>query len=318
MKKNDFHRLDQILPRCIAILPYVTGLLILRVLLKLLLGPGTKVWDRNSVRARTFVFGVSDLDVTVLSDQELPTSTLLRTLGTAKRVLPFLGEANVYLLKDLAELVPRMNSFELRRDPVLESLTQSAAPVDRIEKLIFLQRMFFSDAFTLQGEPWLRQKKWRHHLELTGLNTPAEQITTETIIQVLGGLLPSRPELPESLGRWLEEARKPEFDVYHADLGGGFRILAPHLYLWFHHDREAEDRKLLEGLTPDERSLIERQIAWEVWGLYCQRPWGQAQQMLEHLSRLTKVRAVLRPGFDEVRENEQLQALFPGSSAVLT
>ncbi len=310
--------MDQILPRGLALFPYSTGLLFLRILLKLLFGPATKVWDRNSVRARTFIFGVSDLDITVLSDRELPAPELCKALKISKRFLPFLGEANVYLATDLKVLVPRMNSFELRRDPVLESVTKVARREDRIEKLIFLQRMFFSDALTLAEGPLLRQKKWRHHLELTGIEVPEGQLTTETVIQALGSLLPSRPGLSGSLRRWMKEFRSPEFDVYHAEMGEGFRILAPHLYLWFHHDREARDRELLESLLSEERALIERQIDWEIWGLYCQRSWLRATQVLEHLERLTKVRAAILPEFDEALEMEQLRALFLGPSAVLT
>ncbi len=318
MKKHHFYRLDQILPRGVALFPYIMGLFFVRLLFKLLFGPTTKIWDRNSVRARTFVFGVSDLDITVFSDRELPAPFLCKALTLSKRVLPFLGEANVYCAVGLKALVTRMNTFELRRDPVFEALTKAARSEDRIEKLVFLQRMFFSDALTLGDGPLLRQKKWRHHLELTGIKEPGGLLKTETIIQILGSLLPSRPGLSGSLGRWMAESKNPEFDVYHADLGEGFRILAPHLYLWFYHDREAQDRELLKGLLAEERVLVERQIDWEICGLYCQRHLIQTTEVLVHLERLIKVRAVVAPGFDEAVEMKNLRALFLGPSAVLT
>jgi hypothetical protein len=241
-----------------------------------------------------------------------------QALAVSKRLVPFLGESHYYARGDLALLGARINAFELRRDPVLAGFANLTRADDRVERLVFLQRMFFSDARTLAAWPAHRQRKWRHHFAVTGVAVGAGPVSTETVIGALAELLPSRPGLAASLHRWCAEEQSPGFDVYHADLGDAFRILAPHLYLWFRHDREARDRRLLAELLPEERRLVERQIDWEIWGLYCQRHGLRTSQVLEHLARLTAVRAALAPGFDEAREREVLRALFREPSAVLT
>src|SRR5690606_7492145 len=112
-----------------------------------------------------------------------------------------------------------------------------------------------------------------------------------------------------SLDRWLEKHEAEKFDVYRANLGDGFKVIAPHLYLWF-HEFEKNDEAFLQGLSPELKSILRRQIDWEIWGLYCQRHWMNEEQVIQHLKRMVKVKKVLDPSLNESRLIKEIEEIF--------
>ncbi len=156
------------LPRAVALIPYQCALVVLRLFIGL--GMKASVWNRNSTRSGSFLFGVSDLDLTVVGKSSINFEFLKSSLIVLKRVFIFLGETNLYHYSQLELVLPRMNVYELKRDPELEKLNRYPKQETKVEKFVFTQRMLFADVLTLGTDPGLRQLKWKHLFDLFGYN----------------------------------------------------------------------------------------------------------------------------------------------------
>ncbi len=289
MRKQFFRRIDSVLPRPVALIPYQCALWALRAFI----GIGMKcwVWNRNSTRNGAFIFGVSDLDVTVVARSSISFEFLNYALATLRRVFIFLGETNLYHYSHLSVVLPRMNAFELKRDPDLQKFHPVIETDSQVDKFVFTQRMLFADIFTLAADSSLRQSKWKNHFELIGYPHHGKNIDLKFVTNALKELCDHNSRVSEALEMWLLQVFKPGFNPYHSKLGEGFRILAPHCHLWFH--LENTDKEFLDGLNQMEREIIKAQINWEFWGLYCQRYNIDRQQILNHLNRLQKAYACI-------------------------
>lgn len=289
MRKQFFKRIDSVLPRPVALIPYLGALWVLRLFIGL--GIKASVWNRNSTRSGSFIFGVSDLDLTVVAKSSVSYEFLKYILMSLKRFFIFLGETNLYHYSHLSLVLPRMNVFELKRDPELLVLNQHPKAETTIDKFIFTQRMLFADVFTLAQDASLRQLKWKNHFDLIGYDHQGKNIDLVFVTNALKKLCDHNQRISEALDLWVVKVFSPDFDPYHAKLGEGFKILAPHCYLWFHFDNQ--DKAFLESLNEMERAIIKSQVDWEFWGLYCQRYNLNREQILAHLKRLTTAYACL-------------------------
>jgi hypothetical protein len=283
MRKKIFQTIDSCLPRSVARLPYDVALLVIRALLRP--GLSCQVWNRNSTRTGSFVMGVSDLDLTIVALHDVSYEFLRYFLGVMKKCFIFLGETALYQEQDLKRILPRMNPYELDRDPVLKSYAGFIKPKSDVEKFIFTQRMLFSDIHTLIHLPETRQSKWKNHFSLIGFASP-EFIDAAFVLKVLKQLSGNDELISQAIDNWVRLIQGPAFDIFQADLGEGFKILAPHCYLWFENRDNSE---FLKKLTPFQKDLILSQIDWEFWGLYSQRylVWGDSP--LRHMERFTRV-----------------------------
>lgn len=281
MRKQFFRKIDSLLPRWVARLPYDFALWTMKAVLGM--GLKTKVWNRNSTRSGSFIMGVSDLDITILSRSSVPFEFLNYSLAVFKKIFIFLGETNLYHEKQLEMVLPRMNAFEMKRDPVLKGMAAHPVEESAVEKFVFTQRMLFADIFTLKEDPTMRQSKWRNHFELIGYPHQGKLIDLTFVVNSLKELSSYDPLISQGLESWLKEIGKPGFNIYETDLTSGFKIMAPHCYLWFHHQDESS---FLEGLNDFQKAIIKRQIDWEFWGLYAQRFHLNRNSIVEHMGRL--------------------------------
>jgi hypothetical protein len=304
MRKQFFTSFDSVLPRWLAKLPYEVALIAIKVVLGSQVGVG--VWNRNSTRTGSFILGVSDLDISALAQQEVSSQRLYELLKKLKRVFIFLGETNLYRRDQLGMILPRMNSFELKRDPDLEKLAVHERSFDEVEKFVFTQRMLFSDALTLNENPKYRQAKWKFHMNLIGVEAPSI-IEIPFVIDTLKKLSGFNPRISDSLDLWREHFHRPEFDVYRSRLGPGLKILAPHCHVWF---QVHEDRAFLQDLSEQERRLIRRQIDWEVWGLYTQKFHPSQTTVREHLKRLTFAYRYVAGEIEAIRLEKEISLVF--------
>lgn len=282
MRKQFFRAIDSVLPRWVALIPYLVALWVMKLFLGL--GMSCRVWNRNSTRSGAFIFGVSDLDVTVVARKDLSFELLRNALSVFKRIFVFLGETNLYHESHMPFISHRINPFELARDPELRSRYAIERPFTQEAKFVFTQRMLFADIHTLKSGPELRQSKWKNHFDLISYPTP-EFIDLGFVVKALKDLSGHNQRVADGLDRWLEII-KPGIDIYQAPLPEGFRILAPHCYLWFHF---RDDNELLVTLTQQEKDLVKTNIDWEYCGLYTQRFHMNCVQVREHLNRLVKV-----------------------------
>jgi hypothetical protein len=264
----------------VARLPYDLGMLGVKAVLGQRLG--LRSWNRNSTRTGSFVLGVSDLDITVVYGDHLYFPSLISHLRKLKKLIIFLGEANLYKFDHLSMILPRMNTYELKRDPRLETFATHEKTFDDVEKFVFTQRMLFSDAHTLFANPEYRQAKWKYHYKLIGI-TPPEKIEVKDVVELLKKLAVNSERICHSLDLWASQFSQDGYDVFRANLGEGFRIMAPQCYVWF---QKHEDRPFLQTLSDWEKQLLKRQIDWEVWGLYTQKYLPQQDTVKEHLKRL--------------------------------
>ncbi len=289
MRKQIFSRIDSVLPRWAALLPYQVALLLLKLIFKV--GLRIDVWNRNSTRCGSFIFGVSDLDLTLVHDGNCSPDFIRHILSISKKIFPFLGETNIFERHHLKYILSKMNSFELMRDPELYQHFSEQKMFSSAEKFVFIVRMLFSDADSLRNDPKLRQRKWLAHFKLIGLEIKGQSIDFEFVIKTLKELSFQSARIEESLEKWSQLRLENGFDIYHAHLGEGFGIMAPHCKLWFHKE---EDTSYLKNLPPLEKEILLAQIDWEICGIYAQKMYLPKKQNKEHLGRLLRVRNIVQ------------------------
>jgi len=287
MRKQFFSALDSMLPRALALIPYQSALLLLKLIFEF--GLGVRVWNRNSTRSGGFIFGISDLDITLVHDGRVSIDFIRFVLTTLKKIIPFLGEANLYQADHLAKILPRMNCFELMRDPELQSRFLVKKDFNLGEKFVFIQRMLFSDAYSLKEHPLYRQLKWRNHFKLINYDFKGGVIDFQIVVNILKELSQNTPRICRSIDNWCENVFKDDLDIYRTDLGEGFGIFAPHCKLWFN---SSEDVSYLKTLTKIELEIFLAQIDWEVCGIYSQKFNLSKEQYRQHLEMLLKAKAI--------------------------
>ena len=281
--KNIFNFIDAWLPRSISGIPY--GMAEIDSALKLRDGLGpVQVWSRNSFKLNSFVFGISDLDLTIVGNASNSLVLLPEILSKLKHKWLFIGEINVYYQEDLKALSPFINWYEVNRDPELLDLLPSIKIEDfEIEKLVFLLRMIQSD-LALEKEPHFRQRKWKQHFSSMGLENKGF-VNRETLLSTIFNMLTGYEHLKEALKSWDLERQSQDFDVFQTKLHQGFKILYPHQHLWFHSSSEL----VFENLSNFEKKILKRQIDWEIWGIYTQRLFLEKVSIETHFIRLMKV-----------------------------
>ena len=86
-------------------------------LLKIPSNKDQKIWARNSYYFRSHVPGLSDIDITVLS-QDIPDEFLVYR-KILKIIFPWIGEVNWYPISIAQEMFVLANTVEMSRDPIL-------------------------------------------------------------------------------------------------------------------------------------------------------------------------------------------------------
>lgn len=300
-----FTLLDQCLPRKVARLPYDFAYQQLREASHH--SPhSVKVWTRNSVKQGNFVFGLSDLDISLLSSAETAKEfdPILRLLSHQKTLFPFLGETNFYHPEWCQLLKASANFFELSRDPDLfQMLAPSKDPVDDV---VFLLRMLFSDRENLITRPDIRRRKWMKHFLDVGVVPPGD-ITFDSICTTIGAIA-AEPRIASSLQMLREDLSEP--GVYFMPKKHFWKYLYPHKHLWF-ETSEVDEPGEIRGTKLAKICL--RQIDWEIWGLMTQLPYIPDLNMgfKVHLERLGKVASALG---DESGINSRISYLLERSA----
>jgi hypothetical protein len=273
---------DWLIPLWMKLIPYHLGFFISK---KIFLNTfkHSKLWVRNSVQRKTLVFGLSDLDLTLLTDSPIDRNHFFRTNKKVKMLVPFLGEINFYQKNQFDFIAKTINSFELERDHHLQSFIVFSPQLEEAEKVVFLLRMLRSDKALLRGENHYRQNKWRDHFRMLHLSLPPGMITAEIIIKEISHFFSNQDQIFKTLGTWLSSAPWRD-DLYHDYFGEHWKFLNPHLYLWF----EKNDDLLAPHVSDFEKIILKRQIDWELFGLYTQRMWLDMKSVNLHVDRLEK------------------------------
>jgi hypothetical protein len=213
--------------------------------------PESLIWIRNSTHFGYCLFGLSDIDVTVVSREPKP---ILSFLKKAKTIFKMIGEVNVYH-PDYLEVIQRQaNFFEMKRDPYLKdylSYKETKTEHLKAQAIVFYLRMLDSDCHNLKKRSWLRRRKWAHHRKM--------------------------------VEEFLEYAVLEEVST-----GGDVRFRAPHQWLNKNYDQESLE-KLSRDIITEKDSMIAiyiEQIAWEVCGVWTQKEALCHQQVTQHFINL--------------------------------
>lgn len=297
-----FLTLDRLLPRSLAGMPYEYALESIRE--SIFHELDADCWCRNSYNSGNFVFGLSDLDITIyFSRTKLERSEVRRLkslLETKKRIFPFLGEANIYLESIAEEFSSSFNYFERQRDPFLNSiLTPADSTTRHLDKIVFLLRMLHSDRVKLRVAPQLRVKKWNKHFsDIFDIREGERIIDFDEVVQKIMSLLPgdgtSFPFVLDALNL-LKDPGYDDVKIYHRHTPEFWKFLFPNRYLWFEREDAYNgfDAFISSGLAP----ITLRQIDWEVWGLMSQYPLLPEYHgcFSVHLERLKRLALILEP-----------------------
>jgi hypothetical protein len=293
--KNKFLRtflfyLDKYLPRTLARLPYSFAATCISLKFKKL--KKCEIWFRNSYIENSFVFGISDLDISVLLDEfdfKLITDAK-NAFREMKMLFPFMGEVNFYIKNQILNLSASINQYEELRDPKLKLLLNNTHDFDeKTEKIVFLLRALISDKKNLILNPQLRQRKWKNHFYVLGLKIPSF-INKDIIINEALELFNSEKQKDE-VSIALNFIFSPEAetsDIFSVKKPLFWKFLFPHRYLW-KDDLESEDLNLIEGSIL--KMICIRQIDWEIWGINSQLPFIPNHDLgiQIHMGRLRRV-----------------------------
>lgn len=283
MKDLFFYLVDFFLPREIALWPYTFAYLDFSK--KLNLVGNVQSWYRNSCKRKNIVFGISDLDITILINKNSydNINACRALLSIYKKKYPFWGEVNFYLQDELLFFNSSLNYYEKKRDPELAKFLPSNIFLNlKVEKIVFLLRMLYSDRKKLLTSAYCRQKKWNVHFK--DLNLPcSKNISFQTVVLEILKLFEEKdqPFVMDAL-QFLKSSHFSEENIFHQKTPLWWKFLFPHKHLWIDDFFFPEDENNFLKL------ICLRQIDWEIWGIMSQLPFiPKEDKSIEiHMTRL--------------------------------
>lgn len=147
--------------------PYTLMANAMGVLVKAI-GVKADIWPRNSYALRTLEPGYSDLDFTLYLKNNNNTKGLknfTHLYQKLNKIIPLLGEINIYTPSTIEFIAQKHNGLELARDPKLCQIADVKKNISAAEASVFLFRMMELDIHNLKERPERRVKKWKAHIE---------------------------------------------------------------------------------------------------------------------------------------------------------
>lgn len=262
------------LPYPIARLPYDVAYFLILCAARIL---RQKCWARNSYYFNNIIPGLSDIDLTLFitpDSNKKRVHQFINLYTHLKKIIPFLGELNIYDAEDLIKIKNWVNWYEVRRDPKLSAYIALQKPQIG-DRFIYLLRLLESDAHNLIKNPSLRHKKWFRHFQEVDLEAP-DEITLPDLIHAISSSSPSNiphGEIEEFLTYYLNHKQTETFNHLHREGEEKlFITLYPHRWL-VAANGENKLRSSLESMhfSKEELGMIYAQLSWELNGLYSQK-----------------------------------------------
>lgn len=288
---TDFLRL---LPEPVALLPYHVAHFVVIIVAKQL---NIICWSRNSYHHKRIVPGISDIDFTIININTLGFSQLnlfLSFYHFVKKIIPILGEINIYQHEMVGLTEKWLNPFELRRDPKLKFYL-AAKPEDTFNRFTYLLRMLESDAKNLKHRASLRLKKWNFHLSETGL-APQSQLNSQALLRLISTSNPTsllKDDVIHFLQRYTHDGSHLAYSHFRVNRSiKVFIVLYPHR--WLVHANGINDVEIClsaNRFDQGEVSLILNQLQWELVGIQTQL--GSQNDKANTLSYLQLIRYFL-------------------------
>lgn len=129
---------------------------------------GIEIWPRHSFLTNAFIPLKSDLDLSAYVSNLDSLNSYLRYYRGYKKLLPFIGELNVYTPDTIDFIKSKdVNGFELERDPILVSRfnidLSNKKYFSRGKAVSYLLMALVNDLHKLKADPKARLKKWNYH-----------------------------------------------------------------------------------------------------------------------------------------------------------
>lgn len=231
------------------------------------------IWFRNSLKLGYWAFGKSDIDVTIMVKRGTPELflRLIKTHDRIKALFPVMGEIVFFDESRDRALLSLMNPLELKRDPTLMDKYQFSKEAQIADKAVFLHKFLMAN--------WSKR----------ALPQRAEKIQY-TINEVLPHreALDSLEQIPAVLAALLGEEKKfIEEYRYYLDYYGIAHKECPEsdtVYCLFYN--KICYLPLNRKLSTLNKDIMERTIAWELWGCFSNQATDNPEQIKKHMSFL--------------------------------
>jgi len=132
---------------------------------------GVELWYRNSLYFDNLSSYRSDIDLTLLAENDTQLVVAIERLRILKTLIPIIGESNCYLQTDLNKLAPIANSFEISRDPILFSRLNTQLSKSNEEKIVFISRMLLANKHSYLKDQF-NSNKWSWYFTHIGETEP--------------------------------------------------------------------------------------------------------------------------------------------------
>ena len=274
-------------------------------------------WCKNSVALDDFIFGISDLDISILlvdGEDQKKTKNLLSHLVLLKRLFPFMGETSIYFESDFSWLRTLINPAELRRDPELlkrMSFYGSLKELTINQKRAFAIHWLMSDYKKMERDFSQRKAKIKRFSGLLGWGKLDQCSNYEDFLGTfLVYLFKEKRDRKVFQDLWqktsilLERNDHQRLLKFYRDYKERAFMMTYFPAVWLGLSVElgliSEELLLIEEMSQEhrnkkgEKSVLEEMLAWELWGLYTQHLFhADSIALTIHLGHLKKVAIAL-------------------------
>lgn len=242
-----------------------------------ILGLKVNLHTRHSYYFKKILFLVSDIDLTIYTNEQENPEQLVSAHNRyriLKKVFPILGEVNFWNLKMLKQLVPILNIYELKRDPLLLNLLNETKSNNDDEKILYIIKLLRGDLKNLRNSPRRRLGKYQYCFEV--LN-PLTQLKSDDLNSV------------EHLVDYIS------VEIFESKYEGLLRKIQNLV-----KNNESEDLELNAIWNVDydyfektydqlkHKELVIKTLHWEIVGCVTQAPIKKADfNLIRHLTRTT-------------------------------
>ncbi len=247
------------------------------------------VWPRNSLFHNYFGFLKSDLDITFLFlDQKNFIEHAILSKSFLK-YFPLIKEANYYSFRDLNRVSCLINSFELKRDPILLELVSDFNKIEKskAEPIIYLLRTFLSNHLGFLQPTKRDLIKWRYHLTLSCLPLNDKTKPILCLKEALQIYFNSNHYF-DALMDYFDKKNQNIPDHLNFDQNPSPKelfVIFPHMFTY-------KEIAYTWDFSENEIECIMAQISWEIWAMYTQIDMhltkNQSQQHFSNISRFLK------------------------------
>ena len=283
--------------------------------------PTATISARNSFALGYLEPGWSDIDLSLRLPEKFSQNNFeifLKTYHRVQKILPLLGELNVYSPQRLEFILKYHNPFELSRNPDLTVELKFNRTANKAHGAVFLLRQCEKDMKNLSTSPMSRTKKWQYHwdqiqssldLDVRPQAPNSSELFVSTIVYFTLYLSNVRNsvqanDLSDKIILLLELI-KTDFDFSKSRL---LFVNESWMIAWWPQIFAQWNCPYIQ-LNPDQIEVFQRQIEWELCGVLSQ-PITDVSTVNKHIDRLKKLAATICDFSGDETAQKWFQAIF--------